>query len=490
MSSTFYGRLGSQFVLLLKAERTLLVCVALGTFLVILRSVPLIVSPYQIDYGEGLMLDGALRIRHSQPLYPNPFAFPVALHVYGPVAYAAAASVLPGGAASFPAGRLLILICSVALSSLIGTILRRLTGSWWIGLSFGFLLLTLPAFRFWLYLLRADVIGVLFSIMGITLYLLKEKPGYWSIPFFGLALFCKYSLLAAPVAVFVHLIVNRKVKQGFAFAVGLGAASALAFMVLQVKTGGWFAFHMFSTHPDRYSLMQFFALGALVAASAPIITALAGWHVALDFRGGGRSFPPIYLAVSTISALTAGKLGSTTNHFVEWMVACCICAGMGYSLLLSKYPARAMPMAVLLSASVLVGVITQNRPRMQPSRELVECGGVYQYVSDSTSTRVLSESLGPLLLARKPILVSDPFVYGQLVKHGLWPDRQVEELVNERYFGLIVMSYDPSQTKVHDSDAWSESLVNAIARNYRTVDRFTCRDAGVVLEPVLPGRAH
>ncbi len=484
-------RLSRQFVSLRKAERALLVCVVCGAFLVILRSVPLIVSPYQIDYGEGLMLEGALRIRHAQPLYPNPFAFPVVLHVYGPVAYAAAALVLPGVGSSFPAGRLLTLMCSVLLSLLLGTILRRLTGSWWIGLSFGFLLLTLPAFRFWLYLLRADVIGVAFSLIGLTLYLLSpnEKRWYWSIPFFGLALFCKYSLLAAPVAVFVHLILNRKVRQGFVFAVGLGASSALAFMVLQAKTGGWFAFHMFSTHPDPYSLMQFFALAALVLASAPVVTALAAWYVAQDFHGRGRSFPPIYLAVSSVTALTAGKLGSTTNHFAEWMVACCLCAGLGYSLLLSKHAARAVPVTVLLGASVWVGIIAQDRPSLQPSHELVECGSAYAYVRNSSSSRVLSESLGPLLAAGKPILVSDPFEYDQFIKHGLWPDKRVEELLNERYFGLIVMSYDPSQVKTGASDLWLGPLVTAIERNYRTVTSFNCRDARVVLEPVLPYRA-
>ncbi len=432
------------------------------------------------------MLDGALRILHSQPLYPNPFTFPVVLHVYGPVAYAAIASVLPGGAASFPAGRLLILICSVVLSSLIGTILRRLTGSWWIGLSFGFLLLTLPAFRFWLYLMRADVIGVVFSTLGIALYLSSEERRYWGIPFFGLALFCKYSLLAAPIAVFFHLILKRNFKHGAVFGVGFGAASGIAFMMLQVKTGGWFAFHMFLTHPDRYSLPQFFALGALVWASAPVVTALAAWYIAMDLRGGRNSFAPIYLAASTITSLTAGKLGSTTNHFIEWMVACCICAGLGYSLLRTEYAARTLPMTMLLSASVLIGVVAHDRPSLQPSRELEGCGAAYHYVSNSSSSRVLSLNLGPLLVAGKPILVSDPFEYGQFVEHGLWPDRQVEELLNERYFGLIVMAFDPSQRDARNSDAWPLQLLGAIARNYRTVDRFTCRDAGVMLEPVLP----
>jgi hypothetical protein len=450
---------------------------------VIFRSAPLIGSPYQIDYGEGLMLDGALRLHHSQPLYPDPFNFPVVLHVYGPVAYAATAAVLPAGAASFPAGRILILISSVVLSSLIGVILRRLTGSWWVGLSFGFLLLALPAFRFWLYLLRADVIGVVFSTMGIVLYLSNEKRWYWSIPFFGLALFCKYSLVAAPAAVFIHLLAQRKFKRGAALALGLGGASSLAFATLQAKTGGQFAFHMFSSHPDRYSLLQFVALSAVVWASAPVVTALAVWYVAKDFRSGERSFAPIYFATSTVVSLTAGKLGSTTNHFIEWMVASCICAGMGYSLLRANHSTKALPLTILLSVSALVGVVAQDRSSMQTSRELVGCYGAYHEVRNSPSTRVLSESLGPLLVAGKPILISDPFEYGQFVKRNLWPNREVEELLNERYFGLIVMSHDPSQ-KARDSDIWPESLLDAIARNYRTVDRFTCRDAGVMLEPV------
>jgi hypothetical protein len=483
MSPIPNGSLGRRFVASFRAERLLLACVFFGAILAILACMPLIGSPYQVDYGEGLMLDGALRIRQSQALYPNPFAFPVVLHVYGPVAYAAEASVLPGGRASFPPGRFLILACSVALSLLLGTILRRLTGSWWIGLSFGFLLLTLPAFRFWLYLLRADVIGVVFSMTGVALYVFDEKRWYRGVPFFALAMFCKYTLIAAPVAVFLHLTLNRKVRQGVGFAMGLGLVATAAFVFVQIKTDGWFAFHMFSTHPDRYSLMQFFALATLVWLSAPVVTGLAVWWVDHDFRGKRWGFPSLYFAASSITALTAGKLGSTTNHFIEWMAACCLCAGLGYSLLLSRCSSRSIPLTVLLSASILVGVIAQNRPSLQPSRELAECDQAYLYVRKSPSPRILSESLGPMLLAGKPILVSDPFVFGQLVQHGVWPDKQVEGMVDEQYFGLIVMSRDPFP-EPGGSDVLPDSLVTAIERNYRTVNRFTCRDAGVMLQPI------
>jgi hypothetical protein len=243
---------------------------------------------------------------------------------------------------------------------------------------------------------------------------------------------------------------------------------------------------MFSTHPDRYSLLQFLALGGLVLASAPVVTALAAWYVAQDFRGKAFSFPPIYLVAASASALTAGKLGSTTNHFIEWMVACCLCAGMGYSLLLSRYPTRALPITILLSVTLLVGVAAQDRPNVQPSREMTECGAAYRYVGDSTSSRILSENLGPLLAAEKPILVSDPFVYDQFLKHGLWPDSQVENLLRNRYFDLIVMTYDPSQARAGGVDAWLAPLAPVIERNYKVVRQFDCRDARIMLQPIPP----
>ncbi len=466
-----------------KPEKMLLLVVLVGGLLAISGSVPLIVQPYQVDYGEGLLLDGAQRVRHSQPLYPDPFAFPVVLHVYGPVAYAAAALAIPGGEPSFPAGRLLVAACSIALALLLSCILRRWTGSWWIGLSFGLVLLTLPAFRFWIYLMRADVIGVLFSTLGVMLCSVDGKWWRWSVPFFGLAIFCKYTLMAAPLAVVIHLLLNREVRQAIGFAAVLGLACLLAFGILQLTTGHWFAFHMFSTHPDPYSPVQFFGLAMLVWASAPTVTGLALWWIVQDSRGQQRGFAAIYFATSSITALSAGKLGSTTNHFLEWMVASCLCAGLGYSLLLARRPAKAIPITVLLSASVLVGVLLQNHPSQQPARGLVECGKAYQQVRESNSSRVLSQSLGPLLVAGKPILVSDPFVYGQLVQHGLWPDRQVEHLVDQKYFGTIVMVNDASPARLPGAGIWPESLLAAIQRNYRVVNRYDCRDAGVFLEP-------
>ena len=476
-------RKAGNFLTGVRPDKWLLFFVLAGACLAVVSAARLVRIPYQIDYGEGLVLEGALGFRQAQPLYPNPFAFPVVLHEYGPVAYAAVASVLPGGAVSFPAGRVLIVVCCLLLSCLLSCMLRQMTGSWCIGLAFGLLLLTLPAFRVWLYLLRADVIGIVFSVTGMALYLWKTRLWGWSVLCFGLAVFCKYTLIAAPLAVFIHLIANRQWKRAIGFAAALGMVCALAFLALQRATGGWFAFHMFSTHSDPYSVTRFLALGALVWASAPVVTALALWCAARNFGRRCWSLPTIYLLTSFIVAFTAGKLGSATNHFLEWMVASCMCAGLGYSMMMSEQMNKVWPATFLLGASVVVGVIVQNRPSLQPSRDLRECERAYQYIRDSGSTAVLSENPGPVLAAGKPVLLSDPFAYFQMVRHG-WPDQEIAERVKRKLFGLIIVETDLSQMKLARSEIWPEPFVEAMQQNYQTVARFSCRGAAVILEPI------
>ena len=92
-----------------RAESLLVVCTLLGTLAVLVPWWRLATFPYQIDYGEGLMLEGALSLRHGQPLYPVASELPIVLHDFGPLAYAATAATLRLGHVSFTAGRVLIL---------------------------------------------------------------------------------------------------------------------------------------------------------------------------------------------------------------------------------------------------------------------------------------------------------------------------------------------------------------------------------------------
>ena len=463
-------------------ESVLLVCILLSTLAVLVPWWRLATFPYQIDYGEGLMLEGALSLRLDKPLYPATSGLPVVLHVYGPLAYAATAATLNPARVSFTGGRVLILLCAFSVSAVIAILLRRWTESLRTALAFGLILLTIPAFRFWTYLLRADLIGITLSISGLALYALKPRYKHWSVPFFTAALLCKYSLLAAPLGVLSHLLIRRQLKDAIRFAALLGLACGAAFEALQIKSGGGFAFHMFSTHPDPYSLTQLGALTAVVWFSAPVVTGLALFHVLQRIRSGEPDLPSMYFISASITSFTAGKQGSTTNHFLEWMVAACLCAGMGFALVMLRHPRRFLPVTVGLVLSIAAGVLIQSRPSQQPYAELSECSGIYDYVASTNSRRVLSQSLGPLLLSGKPVLLTDPFVYGQLVQRGIWSDSALVDLVSERYFGAILTTADPAHVEGADT-IWPPSLLEAMGHHYHAVKKFHCRDSSVILEP-------
>jgi hypothetical protein len=145
-----------------------------------------------------------------------------------------------------------------------------------------------------------------------------------------------------------------------------------------------------------------------------------------------------------------------------------------------------LPIAIALGTSVLVGAVVQTLTALHPSPELSGCRDAYQFVARSNSSLILSQSLGPLLFNGKTVLVTDPFIYGQLVEHGIWPDSILERPVNEQYFDLIITTVDPEHMLPTESSIWPRPLLDAMARHYRVVQRFSCRDGSLMLEPRSP----
>ena len=78
----------------------------------------------------------------------------------------------------------------------------------------------------------------------------------------------------------------------------------------------------------------------------------------------------------------------------------------------------------------------------------------------------------------KPVLLSNPFVYAQLVAHGKWPNGQVEQMLKDGPADLVM---------VGGSDTirlrWSPAALASLSTNYEVTRRFTCADAVFALEP-------
>jgi hypothetical protein len=262
----------------------------------------------------------------------------------------------------------------------------------------------------------------------------------------------------------------------------------LAFFWQQHLTGGWFAFHLFRTHPQPYSVVQVWELMEPVLRTHALLFVLALGTVAVDWARRVLSLPAIYLLLSALTVLTAGKIGAAENHFLELLAAVCLCAGLGYQWLLEQSPAAA-PLAVV-SVTLAFLVLTTTPFRFaKPIAPLAECDRAYAEVKNAAGDRVLSENVGALVLAGKPVVVSDPFVYSWMVNQSVWSDTDLERLVRNHYFDSIVLgdavdSQDRSAGTVWTTTRrWPPAVLGAIEQNYRLEKQFQCADAAYLYTP-------
>src|SRR5262249_24455480 len=150
--------------------------------------------------------------------------------------------------------------------------------------------------------------------------------------------------------------------------------------------------------------------------------------------------PWLYLGFASITALTAGKLGSNTNHFLEWTAATSIVSAIVLSHLVASANGLAKPLtlglAIMMAAYTWIG----SRYAQLPSIQSDSCRDSYSFLRSYPGDRVLSENVAALVLNNKPVLVSNPFVVTQLKDSVDWQAGTLEELTRRQYFQLILLT--------------------------------------------------
>src|SRR4029077_17532823 len=70
------------------------------------------------------------------------------------------------------------------------------------------------------------------------------------------------------------------------------------------------------------------------------------------------------------------------------------------------------------------------------------CPEAYKWVRESTGPNLLAENVGALVLGKKRVWVSNPFVLAQLVEHAGWSDAELVRMVRERRFDAVLTEED------------------------------------------------
>ena len=437
--------------------------------------------PMQFDYEEGNIVNAGLRVTQGQTPYPAPGGWPIVLNPYGPIPYLLTALLVKWFGVGFLAPRMVTLLCGVGITLLIGFLIRRFGGSIAASIVFACLFLSVGSIRNWLLTCRVDWLALLLSFGGLAAGVFWEKRWYIAALLFSAALFVKYSLLAAPFACGIWLVTRKDWKNLVRITAGSAAFCGLALWITQRWSGGNFAFHQFGTHPDPYVFAQCVKFMKERIAAIPLPFGMAVVAAAVSFMRRKVALPVIYFLTSTAGALTLGKAGSNTNHLIEWTAAVCWCAGYGWQAieawLLEKklVIARALAMTAV-AATALLAFATYRLPM----EERTSCGPAYAFLK-SHGDKVLTDSVGALLATQKPVLVSNPFVYAQLVSYGGWTDSEVKRRVLAKEFDVILLrdqigAYPPNVR-------FTGETLRAIRQNYHEGAAFECFDSGFAYVP-------
>jgi hypothetical protein len=336
---------------------------------------------------------------------------------------------------------------------------------------------------YWAGLLRVDVPAVAFSLAGLYLFAAKPGKSAWPAVAFVLALLCKITAVAAPAACLLWLLWTRDRRRAIKLAGLMALLLALSFALTQRWSGGFFLFHIFHTHPDPYSWQLFQQRLADQLLSNWVFAVLAVIYLGNAVRLRRLDLPFFYIVCALLGTFTAGKVGANTNHLLESSAALCLGAGLGWTTLAEQARLSQRATAVLAWTAIGVAAVALFSFRSIEWNE-PGCAAAYAAVRQNPGQHVLSENVGAVVLAGKEVMVSDPFVYTQLVERAGWSDQELQERIHRHYFDLIVTGGPLYRLR------WSAPVRQAIAEHYRPIASFNCTDAYAILVPRNAGLAQ
>jgi len=433
--------------------------------------------PYPLDYGEGAVLDQAIRLASGQPIYRTDLsALSYVVNVYPPLYLSAQAPFLILWGPAFWYGRAVSLVCALAVALLLALTLRVLARDWVVSIAGGLGFLSIPYALHWARLFRVDMLALFLSWAALFVIVRwpKERWSFFAaLTLLVASIYTRQSyLLAAPLAAACWIFHQSGWKHAFSFLAWLAGLLAGIFVVLNLATGGGFFFNTVtilgrqsvSVDTIRYYVDEVSThMPWFLAASALFMV------VALSKRGENLSGALVlpYLAGSLVSALTIGKPGSNVNYLLELSVALCFSTAMVLAWL-QRWPwMRALALVLLGLQIYMLGQWLQgDYYRAHYAEPRPENAEIAELIRKTDGPVLTDEYIGLLLLERRPVYIQ-PFDFTALAQNGLWDQGPFLEMLDRREFELIII-YNPYNALVRQR--WTKEMLQHIRSNYEQIE--------------------
>ena len=487
----------------------------LGILIFLVHGLIVVGFEYPLDYGEGPLLNQALRVVQGKALYPEGIESPPYLiSNYPPVYVLINALLVAILGPTLTVGRLVSFLSTLGAALMIALIIRQFTKDkdslpMLTGAS---IFLITPYVLEWSPLFRIDMLGLFLSLTGLYLLIRnpqKDRNIYLAAGLFILAAYSRQSFgLAAPLAGTIYTYTKNKQK-ALRLLITYAAGGLIVFGLLYWLSDGAFFFHIITANvnPFRWETVLNFAKDIL--RKMPYILLLAGGYLAVGWRFT-KTYALLapYLIASAIAALTIGKIGSNINYLVEISAAFGLLVGILFTRLTQtlaldpekkpdlNFPQDEIPakepvdretrvkmwinllVYILLGAFIILQVAGLSRdslfgPIASHRDRIKQPGNDYAFLEErirqaSKDGPVLADEYMAMLPKNKLPLYIQPFEMTQLASADLWDQTNFLSAMQNKDFPLILIHH--FQFYPVYLERWTPTMRQAIFENYVAMD--------------------
>ena len=424
---------------------------------------------WPITHPEGATIAAILRVRDGQPLYQNYLQYPYLITPYPPVQPVVAGLIsrtlgLPTQE-TIEVARSLTFAAGLAGTPLIWLAGRRLGASRLAALAGAGLFLPLPFLDEWGFAARPDVPAIFLSLLAMLLLIVQPRRVWLAAVVAVLALFTKQTAVALPFAATLWLLLLWRWRAAAVFAgVWVGLVVALAGL-LQVSSSGTFVLNTVLAHlntpKNGFDLAARDFLPFLHDDWLPVGLVVAA--ALLPGVRGRAALPSLYFGASAGLALySLRNTGGDVNYLIEPTAAACVPAALAIDWLWHAGSRRGLASSPPQSHGRVERVPGGGRLAILGSvivaaATIVWAAGLWEFgrldggveptsrlplVEIAAAESVLSEEPLAVLLAGRPLVVSDTFHLSMLTTSEFFDPLDLERRIKRSDFDLIVMRSD------------------------------------------------
>ncbi|NSW50962.1 MAG: glycosyltransferase family 39 protein [Anaerolineae bacterium] len=438
-----------------------------------------ITFPNTMDYGEGPIVNQAVRLARFQNIYPNDFDEPpYTVTNYPPVFVAAQVPFVWIFGTQFWYGRLISTLAILLAAVSAGLIIHTLTGDKLASVITALTLAGIPYVVEWGATNRVDSLGLGLSLAGLMV--IVRHPEQRSRRILGavlmvLAAYTKQMYaFCAPFAAFIWLLrepPRRKAWELFGWVAGLGLG---VFALLTLVTRGGFFSQVITANNNAYywdttrfyidevkrAFWFYLAIGGVLLLSIFFKpTRHKAWWLAAP-----------YVAGALVVSLAIGKDGSYINYLFELSAAFALLAGLWVWAAGEFFPRQkwlpALFLLVLVVPITRANQLTEERylarVRDRVSQEF-NIQRLYSKVQEYNGIILFDEYMGFLPLMDREIYFQ-PFERKMLADDGTWDESGFVQEIREQKFDAIIIYYP--QWALAERGRWTQAQAEAIREFY------------------------